>query len=491
MKNFNVLKLLALLIMWPALINAQETQTRQGHRIEVNINGLEDTTLILGHYFNQRMYVDDTTQINNMGKAIFEGDDSLPGGIYVMYLPNQRYFDVLIDDNQHFSVSVDTSNFVSTMEINGAEQPLAFNQYQRFIIEKQSAARELQQQLQAAGAESDEGKQIRSKLENINEQVKNYWNKLIDENPGTMLALFLNGIQEVEIPEFDMPQDAGNPDSLLRIKKYQYYKSHYFDNLDVTDNRILRTPFFASKVDTYFSSILPQMPDSLLSEGISLIEKSRPAPKVFRFVVQYLFNYANDSQIMGMDKMMVGLAEKYYLSGEAEWADEEFLEKLGTRVTELKPTLIGNKSHDLKMQAYTGEYHRLHELPASATILVFWETDCGHCKKAIPKLHDLYQKQLINKGVKVFAVYTQGNKPEWTKFIDEHELYDFINVWDPYRETAFRENYDIRSTPTVYVLGENKEIIGKRIAIEDIPPFIDHYLKHGRPNTGIQQTPEE
>jgi thiol-disulfide isomerase/thioredoxin len=467
--------LFVLVAFTPVTGNAQNSE-ETGHKIEVTINGFRDTTLILGHYFDQRMYVDDTTYIDSNGKAVFAGQEPLPGGIYVVYLPNQRYFDLLIDEDQHFEVKTDTADMVFSMQINGAEQTAEFNRYQRFIIERQNKAKSLQQKLQETDPDSDEAKKIKEQLENLNQEVKNKWKELTEENPGTMLALFIKGIQEIEIPEFDIPEGTLNPDSLLRIKRYQYYKNHYFDNIDLTDERILRTPFFGRKIENYFSSVLPQIPDTLLKEAIRIIEISRPAPGVFRFLISDLFNYANDSQIMGMDKMLVGLAEKYYLSGEATWADEEFLSKLETRVKEIKPTLIGNKAHDLKMQSYNGQYFRLYEISSPVTILVFWETDCGHCKKAIPKLNEIYQKELIDKGVEVFAVYTQGDQPEWTKFIEEHGLYDFINVWDPYRQTGFREYYDIKSTPTIYVLGKDKKIIGKRIAVEDLPGFIDYYL---------------
>lgn len=449
-----------------------------GHKIEITINGLKDTTLILGHYFNQRMYVDDTTRIDGSGKAIFSDDKPLPGGIYVVYLPNKKYFDVLIDQDQHFEVSIDTSDFINSMKVSGSEQTKLFNQYQRFIAERQEKAKNLQEQLKNTDADSSQGEKIKAELEKLNQEVKHQWNTLIEENPGTLLALFLKGIQEVEIPDFEVPEGASNPDSLLRIKKYRYYREHYFDNIDLTDARILRTPFFGRKIENYFSSVLPQIPDTLLNEAIKLIEKTRPSSEVFRFMVSNLFNYANDSQIMGMDKMLVGLAEKYYLAGEATWADEEFLEKLETRVKEIKPTLIGNKAHDLKMQSFNGQYYRLYEINAPVTILVFWEPDCGHCKKAIPKLNEIYQKKLIDKGVKIFAVYTQGNEPEWVDFIEKNQLYDFINVWDPYRHTGFREHFDVKSTPTIFILDKDKKIIGKRIAVEDLPGFIEHYLKY-------------
>ena len=476
MKNLFSLVLLSLILAFPYDARAQQGDD-SGHKIEVKIKALKDTSIILGHYFNQSMYVDDTTQINASGKAIIQGEDPLPQGIYVVYLPNKNYFDILIGEDQHFSIETDTANFVKSMTIAGADETKKFNDYQRFIISQQEKAKSLQAKLQEVGPDTPEGEKIKEQLQEVNETVKAKWEELIKNNPGSMLALFLKGIQDVEIPEFDIPESSTNKDSLLRVKRYNYYRNHYFDHLDVTDQRLLRTPFFAQKLENYFSSVLPQIPDTLLKESIDLIEKARPADEMFQFLVSYLFNYANDSKIMGMDKMLVGLADKYYLSGEADWADEEFLKKLTKRVKELKPTLLGKKAHDLKMQDYKGQFHRLSEIIAPVTILVFWEADCGHCKKAIPKLNKLYHEKLMDKGVEIFAVYTQGDQPEWNKFIDEHELYDFINVWDPYRQTGFREYFDVQSTPTIYVLDKEKTIIGKRIAVEDLPGFINHYLE--------------
>jgi thiol-disulfide isomerase/thioredoxin len=471
MKNLTVL-----IFLFISVIGIAQQPANNGHKIEVNIPAFSDTTLILGYYYNQSIHVQDTSYFDNKGTALFEGEEALPQGLYVIYLPNQKYFDLMIDADQHFSLTADTADMVKSLDIRGAEVTNKFNDYQRFIMARQEEANNLQQKLQTAAPDSEEATQIKDQLTTVNEKVQNKWEELQQENQGSMLGVFIKGMQEIEVPRFDIDDSVQKKDSVQRVKRFYYYKNHYFDNMPLDDERLLRTPFFAKKVEQYFSSVIPQVPDTLLNESIKVIEQARPAPKMFNFLVSYLFNYANESEYMGMDKMMVGLAEKYYLSGEATWADEEFLSKLETRVKELKPTLIGNLSHDLKMQAYTGEYHRLHEIVAPATILVFWETDCGHCKKAIPQLHDLYQDQLRDLGVKVFAVYTQGDQPEWTEFIEEHELYDFINVWDPYRQSGFRENYDIRSTPTVFVLGEDKKIIGKRISIEDLPGFIERYL---------------
>jgi thiol-disulfide isomerase/thioredoxin len=127
-----------------------------------------------------------------------------------------------------------------------------------------------------------------------------------------------------------------------------------------------------------------------------------------------------------------------------------------------------------------GQWYRLSEVRAPVMVLVFWEPNCGHCKKEIPKLKELVWDKFSDEGVKIFAVYTQVEKKPWTDFIEEHELYDWINVYDPYNRTNFRDLYDIYSTPTVYVLDKNKKIIGKRIGIEQLPGFIEYQLKNNK-----------
>ncbi|MFW6327217.1 MAG: DUF5106 domain-containing protein, partial [Bacteroidota bacterium] len=326
MKNLTVLIILSIFVTFVA---AQQPEQNNGHRIEVNIPSLSDTTLILGHYYNQRMYVDDTTRVNSRGVAVFEDSEPLPQGVYLVYLPNQNYFDLLIDDDQHFKVTADTSNLVKSLQIEGAEQTKKFNDYQKFIITRQEEAKDLQQQLQAVNSDSEEAAEIRKKLNAINKKVETEWEKLISGNPDSMLGLFIKGIQEIEVPKFDIDESVENKDSLQRLKQYHYYRNHYFDNMDLSDKRLLRTPFFAGKVENYFSSVLPQIPDTLLAESIEIIEQARPSQEMFRYLVSYVFNYANDSQLMGMENLLVGIAEKYYLSGEADWAEEEFLEEIG------------------------------------------------------------------------------------------------------------------------------------------------------------------
>ncbi len=452
-----------------------KSSNAQAYKIDVTINGWQDTTLILGHYFNKKMLVNDTIIIDNKGKGSFSGEEALPGGVYIVYMPDKKYFDIIIDDEQHFSVAVDKENAVQSLVVKGNKQEKAFNDYQKFIFGKQKTATLIQEKLKNNSKTDPDSVQLwKNELQTLSTEVNSYWDTILNKNEGTFLASFVNAMREIEVPEF---KDSNKSDSIIQIKRYQYYKKHYFDNIDMTDDRLLRTPFFTGKLENFFTKTVLQMPDSVVKESIRIVEMAKGNKEMEKFLIQYTFNNANESKLMGMDAAMVALGEKYYLSGEADWVNEEFVTKLEDRISKLKPNLIGNKAPDLKLMSLNNQHFRLSEVYAPLTVLIFWEPDCGHCKKEIPKLKEVVWDKYHDKGVKIFAIFTQHETKKWSEFISEHQLEEWINVYDPYNQSNFRNLYDIYSTPAIYILDENKKIIAKRIGAEQVPGFIDHHFK--------------
>jgi thiol-disulfide isomerase/thioredoxin len=175
---------------------------------------------------------------------------------------------------------------------------------------------------------------------------------------------------------------------------------------------------------------------------------------------------------MGFDKVFVHLAEKYYMSDLAFWADSTLKANIHARVEKIKPNILFSVAHDLAMPDTGFVMHTLHGVKAKFTVLVFWDPTCSHCKIEIPKLLHYYDSVKTSKSIEVFAVGIESDMEVWKKYIRDNKL-DWINVSDLYNQTYFRDFYDIYSTPVIYLLDERKRLIAKRLDTEKLSMFIE------------------
>ena len=76
---------------------------------------------------------------------------------------------------------------------------------------------------------------------------------------------------------------------------------------------------------------------------------------------------------------------------------------------------------------------------------------------------------------------TQGDGPKWLEYVQEHKLSQWTHVWDPYRKSNFSDNYDIYSTPVIYILDQTHKIVAKRIGVENVQPLLDIILEESKP----------
>ena len=66
----------------------------------------------------------------------------------------------------------------------------------------------------------------------------------------TMTALILKANRSPQMPEF-----AETDEKELQRMRWWWTKQHYFDNIDLTDPRMLHTPFLFQRVDYFYRKI--------------------------------------------------------------------------------------------------------------------------------------------------------------------------------------------------------------------------------------------
>lgn len=460
-------RLLYSLLISAGILSCALAETKdKGYSIEIQVEGLRDTISFMAYHFGNRQYIQDTVRIDHEGRFRFAGDTALDRGIYMIVLPGQKYFEIIIDQNQHFSIHTEMDNFIATMQFKNSPDNEVFYNYMRFLTVRNDEANPMRHEL-AQGQPSEARRQeIRQRLQVIDEEVKQYQQQIIKANPNGLFSRILLAQQDPVMPEPPLLPD-GTPDNDFM---YQTFKRLFWENIDFSDDRLLRTPLFHAKLNQYITRVVVQIPDSIIKEADRIVEKSRAHPEMFKYTVFFITNTFERSQIMGMDAVFVHMVENYYMTGEADWVTPEQLARISERAMALKPLLIGQTAPNITMFTPERTPLSLHDVQARFTVLYFWDSECGHCKRQTPLLKAFYDR-MKPQGVEIFAANTEPDREKWLDYVQSHNL-PWIHVNDPSNRSGFRDKYDIWATPLIFLLDQDKRIIAKRITVEQTEEII-------------------
>lgn len=470
-----------ILLAFSLLFTAGQLLANGGHEIKVKIQGYEGKEILLAYHYGESQYVKDTVAVNDDGFFVFSGDEPLEPGFYMVVIPpNNDFFQVLVDDkNQQFTVTTTAEMPAQNVAIEGSPENKLFYDYLAYLAEKRPVVEALQAEMQAANGDDAKSAEVQAKIDAVNVEVTAYQDKLEADHPESFTAAIIRSGKQLEMPSFE------GTDEEVQRKQWEYTKTHYFDNLSISDPRMLRTPFLFQRVDYFINKLQVQHPDSLAKAIDYVLKKAEPSEETFKYYLIHFLNTYAKSKIVGMDAVYVHLVDKYYAEGRAPWTEEDQLKKILDNANTLRPLLVGKTAPNLKLYKKDGSEVELHEVDTEYTILYFWRYDCGHCKKSTPKMKEFYEAYK-DKGVTIMAVCVKPFKEIegcW-EYIEDNEIQDWLHTTDPYNRSRYAQIYDVKSTPQIYVLDRNKEILSKKIDAEQLPELMDHIIEMDKKEAG-------
>ncbi len=461
-------------------VEKKGSRTGTAYVIKVKIDALKDSTCFLASYYAEYQSIEDTARADKNGVFTFNGKKKLDAGMYMLVKNKRKLFDFLVLDNdQHFGLETDTLDYNGHMKVNGSAENKLFFDYLNWLSRKQIEAEKYRNRFkEIKNTDKDSAKIIELKLSGMDKEVKEYMSDFMKKHPDHFTSKFLKATMEIEIPPAPLLSN-GRRDTTFG---YLYYKKHYFDNIDLSDERLLRTPMYTPKLKQYFETMVMQNPDSIIKEGDLIISKAQANKETFKYCVGYMtYNY-EISKVMGFDAVFVHEALTYYKTGKAFWSNESQTKKIVSKALQLDSVLIGRMAPNLIMEdslvGLTSDFntYSLNNLKSKYTILYFWDPDCSHCQKETPKLLEFYKTIQPKYQVEVYAVGVVSELGPWRKYIREKKL-SWINVVDAFNNTHYKHIYDVYSTPVLYILDEHKRIIAKRLETDQIEEFLQRYEK--------------
>ena len=449
------------------LINGLSMGQKSTVAIEFQIKGNRDTICQLGYYRGKSMLVKDTIQLDFNGNGTYKSDKKLPQGIYFLYLKSGEYFDVVINENQQFLMSTEYDDLIGKMKVKGNEENAVFYDFMQFNKEKSIEMSPYRKQYDTLtnGIEKDSLKRIelRKTMMPINEAIDAKREEVISTHPDYFISKIFKSMKPIDIPTLDSITD----DKERQRARAFYNQQHYFDNIDFSDDRFIRThpSVFYEKLEYFKEHLMYPVPDSIIISIDRLIAKTKGSQEMYKYLVIDFTKGYEKSKIMCMDKVKLHMYNKYFLNDtRTTWLDESTRKKVEDLVDKMKNSQCGMKAPALVVPDTTGTYIALDQLKNKYVVVYFWSATCGHCKKTTPILHEVYKKLKSKYDIEIFTVSIDDKSKEkvFKEYINEHQ-YDWIIGWGDKNYNDFRTKFNVFSTPTMYLLDSEKKIIGKEL----------------------------
>lgn len=441
-----------------------------GHNIKISVDDWTDSVSYLGYYIGSKTYLEDTAMVSN-GTVVFKGEKNLSPGMYFLYTPNSLFFEFLVNGD-NFSLSTKIDEVTAKMQVSNSRENELFFNYQRKIGLLQVRANKLGEELKnISGQDSIRTlNEIRDIGAEVQEMQRVEQNRYSGTYYSEVLSLMLRP-DKIEVPE-------GVAEDNINSYRLNEYKNRYWDGTNFNNPGTIRNPLFENKLDEYFEKLVYSFSDSIVQEIESLLSQKMDTV-VYRYIIVNLTNKYATSKLMGMDAVYVHMVDNYYSTGKAYWIDEVTLARMQQNCDRIRPILIGKQAPLFKSESLDGKsvLNPFTITDKDYKIIFFYDSGCGHCKKAIPKLmesfHALRQAEI---SADLISMNLSEDVDEWKKFIEEHKVEGKI-LGDTKGISNAGYYYYVDSTPQIYVMDKENKIIAKKIQAEFVDDFLKDYVK--------------
>ena len=454
-----------------------QTFAQDNYKIELTVDNFDQDKAYLAVRRADKTYSQDTAFLDK-GKFVFEGEKTLPTGIYLILLPPaNKFFEFIITPTeQRFSMKTDTLDLFKNLTFDNAPDNQVFYNYRKYMGENIPKSNQLREQIEKEADEKKKAK-LQKELDKLVDNVEAHQQDVLAKNQGTFSAKLINSWIEVPIP----PAPEGTED--LQTYRFKHYRAHFWDNYDFDEPGFVRTPYLIQKIDQYLDRLTMQSPDSLKIATEFIAESFQNNPEAFRATIGHMLNKYYRPQIVGLDEVFVHLAYKYYCGANpvADWMDEDGKKKICDDAYMIRGVLIGNQAPNVSTQLYdyelddwTQKQIALYDIEADFTVVFLWKPGCPACKKTTEEMKEFYA-EYKDKGVEIFAITSATHKElDKAKKDIQAKQPTWLTTADPYLKARALQKFYGVSMPKVYLLDKNKKIIASRVGVVQLKEIIEN-----------------
>lgn len=447
------------------LIFISEISMAKDYRVSLKIENLpEDARPILLRMYNGNMYVVDSIGIVEQGKVQFEVPDSIPAGMlrcvlgmsaYTRFGGGQPVHIDFIFNNEEIDMELDFQNPVESVKVISSEENRI---YLEFLKSEALFYSKLGLLEQVVLNYPDKDEFYQKALEYYRKfQVQR--NRVIDKTfsvyPKTLAGRIIRN-QKVPIVDGGIPLERR--DSL--------FKADFLKLVDFSDTVLLYTSVYTDKVFQYLQMFISRnaMHHENEENCIRALDNMVPFLDVNPVIQQHLLQFL----ITGFESMQMEEVLAYISSN--------YLQQCGGSGDVIKRRLegyrkmsIGQQVPDFTVYDIKGNPVNLYSDMSPYKLILFWHTQCGHCRMLMEQLPKLAAEGVFsNRQIKIIGISIDEVQEDWLEFSQGYAL-DWSNTYTVGSfDSEIAVNYNLYATPTMFLVDAEHCIVAKPMTVEEL-----------------------
>ena len=310
---------------------------------------------LIGFYAEQN-YKADEAQIDANGninfscKSCHAGQTTYPQGLYYVKIAEERYLQIILGEDQESVLETNLANPDGDMVVKGSDENEAFFTNLRYEKANQPKFAELSNGMKAAGPGTPEFTRLKAEQKSLTDARLKHLDEIYAKYPKTLLTNFKQAGQEPVLRD-DLPES----------QQVFQYRQDFWNDVDWSDRRLLRTPVINNKLKRYFEVLTPQNQDSIFASAHRLVDQLLMYPEYYKFIANWVVRTYEPTKTTLMDPefVHVRMLQRYFTKERAFWEDPLVVNSLQQRAGEMANSLMGDKGPNVIAKDLSGKTHSL------------------------------------------------------------------------------------------------------------------------------------
>lgn len=419
------------------------------------IEGLTNSSLVLLGYQNGKAYKLTSTKSNQNGEFSFSYSADFQNGFYTLY--NEEYLEIdFIYTGNPIELKTTAHKAITNAQFtNSPENEI----YLRFYKERRQYQMLLNYIVQNKQKANIPDSIVYKLVETADNNFLKLSNELLLQTDNSLSNKYIKALA------YPTPLIEMQYDSLYQPFKKNIFLAMLTDTAVTSCADLLSTPFLEYRYNLLFRNFLSNADAQTRINVSKRIFTSLKNIDIQSYFVYYLLDLAQEND----DLLLLADLQDWVMLQEQTKVFQPMIKERMEQIERLK---IGAVLPNHKVFNIYGDSLSFSDVPAEQKLIVFYSSECFHCHELILQLNDTGLVKWNNK-IQPVLVSIEESKMNWANFLVKNNIRLPGGIDNKALYNGTLQKFNIRYTPTMYLVDKQNIILAKPKTFEDLMALIN------------------